>query len=286
MDQAQSNSTANWVLIATLIALGYCILSFISALGGRLDPATMIVAVAVLVWIALLYGLRKVFSLKLPVAIAAAVLVFGVAGVDAVLRVADMSLMRALDLTPVARMRVAAAAPRVVPLPPSPASAPTAEPTAQMVPPPPLAPPEPPRTVRLEYPSVGTVVSVLPADPAQATAKDGASFLGYNFRPGKAKAVLRVRVVANAYAAQDTVAAVAIFREGQPAPLKLESKPVPAGGRALFDITVDVPLTDGGPVGLDVRAGPARPGTIVINGPDLASKPADVPLPSLTIEER
>src|SRR5262249_475876 len=79
---------------------------------------------------------------------------------------------------------------------------------------------------------------------------------------------------------------LAIFRSGQKEPVKLESKSVTAGGRAVFDVTVDVPVVKGGPVAFDVRAGPARPGTIVINGPDLASKPADVPLPYITVDEQ
>ncbi len=89
----------------------------------------------------------------------------------------------------------------------------------------------PTATTRVEYRSLGTVTQVLPADPAVATINDGASFLGYQITPKKAQSILRVRVVANAYSADANEAVVAIFREGQKVPVRLESKSV-AGRRA------------------------------------------------------
>jgi hypothetical protein len=141
------------------------------------------------------------------------------------------------------------------------------------------------KSITLDYSATGTISSVLPAS-STATPHDGAAFLGYDFSPKNTRSVLRVRVIANAFARENNLAVLALFRTDQQAPLALESKEVPANGYAVFDVSVDVPVNDGATVGLTVRAGPGKSGTIIINGPEVAAKPNDVPAPKLTIEER
>ncbi len=295
MTTERANYIANLILICTLVMLSYAMQRLLQATAGHFDPGTAALMVVGGLGLMLVLGLFANFTSKFMVASCVATLVLGVGIVHLGLKFNGSSLMRVLrlDVASVAATASAPSAPRAADPAPAPPATPAAvpAPSAGAVSDPKAASTGatvaqlPTKSARVEYPSVEVAAVVLPADPETTTASDGASFLGYNFIPSGANSVLRVRVVANAYSAQDNVAVLAIFREGQKTPVKLESKSVAAGGRATFDLTVDVLAIDGKPISFDVRTGPARPGTIIINGPDAASKPADVPLPYISIEE-
>ena len=145
---------------------------------------------------------------------------------------------------------------------------------------------EPPTLhARLNYTSIGTVSSIMSPDPAVATRAQGASFLGFDFVPAGPGSVLRIHAVVNAYALQENDVVVAIFREDEARPLKLESKHVAANGRVDFDLSVETPANGKPHIEVErARMGVAQPGTVVINGPE-GGKPSDVATPFISIDD-
>ena len=138
--------------------------------------------------------------------------------------------------------------------------------------------PMPTGRTRLEHPAVTTISTVLSADPAAATAEGGVSILGYRFVPRNSQSVVHGRVRANAYVADENEVVLAIFRNGRTAPLHLESKKADAGARVGFDVSWDMIAGTVDPVDIDVRIGPARPGTVIVNGPaDAPAGDAEIP---------
>jgi hypothetical protein len=126
--------------------------------------------------------------------------------------------------------------------------------------------------LRFENGAVVEVSKVLPADPARATATDGASFSGGEFRPSKRDGTAHISVTAHASAAKPNEAVLAVFQAGKTSPVGLVSKPLSENRREKVELQVDVPIR-GTPVALDIRIGPGRPGTIVFNGPRGAPEP-------------
>jgi len=138
----------------------------------------------------------------------------------------------------------------------------------------------PPGTIYVRNDGIGQVNAVLSDRNPRPT--DGASFFGMPLTPDSASTVFHVRVVANAYMEAPGEAVVAVFKSGDDRAIKVVSQQVPGHGYARFDIAFDV-TSDGKPFALDFRIGPGHPGWLVFNGPDYARRPANMPIPSLTI---
>jgi hypothetical protein len=128
--------------------------------------------------------------------------------------------------------------------------------------------------LRLESDVLAEVTSVLPADPAKATVADGVSFSGAEVRPSKRDTTVRIRVTAYASSAEPNEAVLAVFYLGRESPVALVGRPLSDNRREKIELEVDIPRVGGGVFHLDVRIGPGRPGTIVLNGPRHATEPA------------
>jgi len=137
--------------------------------------------------------------------------------------------------------------------------------------------------VHMIYKSIGTVAAIMP--PSNPLPDQGASFLGIRVAPLHAPATLRFRVTANAYADQANEVVLAIFRSGQRPALKVATKPVAANGRVYFNESFDLPDVPADGVGVDVRMGVAKPGSVVINGPSAGAPHVGVPFPTLDVTE-
>ncbi len=136
--------------------------------------------------------------------------------------------------------------------------------------------------IQLVYQAIHTVSEVLPSNPERITPWGGSSILGYSYDRKGSETALKVHIQANAYAIDDNEVVIAVFRAGQSIPLKYEVERVAAGGHALFDFVLDVPMDNVNSANLDVRIGPAEPGSLTINGPE-GGPPPGIPSPALTI---
>jgi hypothetical protein len=130
--------------------------------------------------------------------------------------------------------------------------------------------PTPTGQIRLENKAVGPVTEIIPPERAQAKSSDGAGFLGYDFVPKSTTSKIRVHVVAHAYATEDNIAVLTVFRSGQAEPEQLVSKQVSANSGVDFDFTFSVLVYSEKPISLYFRMGPGRDGTIIFNGPESA----------------
>lgn len=140
-------------------------------------------------------------------------------------------------------------------------------------------------SVRIDDHAIGTTSAAIPADINRATIHDGASILGTQIERKRPYSTLQVHVTANAYSSQNITAVIAVFRTDEPQPVALESKPIAAGGRALFDLTFTVDAKRHIPVTFDVRVGTTGDGALTINGPDPDALPGKVPIPSISVTE-
>ena len=114
-----------------------------------------------------------------------------------------------------------------------------------------------PQVLHLENPGVGTVTTPMPSDLGKATHNDGASALGYGFVPEwRDTGIICVRVTANGYSETDNEFALAIFRNGELAPVKFTSTPIAANSYANLALEFELPFD--GSAALDIRIGPTR----------------------------
>ncbi len=136
-----------------------------------------------------------------------------------------------------------------------------------------------------EYRSFGASVAVMPTDPKLLTPEHGAGMIGVGFLSRSALSFLRIHAAVNAYSDTDNEVVLAIFRNGQREPLKVAVKPIAANERILIESLFDLQLGVREVLGIEVRIGPARPGTIYINGPQghVPAPPPDMPVPYLSI---
>lgn len=148
---------------------------------------------------------------------------------------------------------------------------------------PPLPPPTGP--VRLEYSSTATVSSVFEFGDGSGALSGGASFLGYEFIPSHNGAHARLDIAANAYSMSDNEVGLAVFDGRSNLPIFFDSKPVAAGQWVTFEHSATLKAIERRKgVGLDIRIGCMRPGTIIINGPD-GEPPPEIGIPFLAITE-
>ena len=137
--------------------------------------------------------------------------------------------------------------------------------------------------INLVYQAIHTVSTVLPTDPQRMTPWGGSSILGYSYARKGSEEALKVRINANAYAHEDNEVALAVFRGEHSVPIEHRSQKVRAGDYAMFDFEFDLPMFDASSVNLDVRIGPAEPGSLTLNGPPGSGPPPGIPSPALTI---
>jgi hypothetical protein len=127
--------------------------------------------------------------------------------------------------------------------------------------------------VKWENDTVVALTDVLPNAPGQATITDGTGFSGGIYQPRRKNAGARIRVVAYASSEEPNEAVVAVFLGGGRSPVALASKPTSNNRREKIELSLDIPAVADQLV-LEFRVGPARPGTIVFNGPTNAPERA------------
>ncbi|HUC62602.1 MAG TPA: sialate O-acetylesterase [Alphaproteobacteria bacterium] len=141
------------------------------------------------------------------------------------------------------------------------------------------------RFIHLDYTAYGAVSNLMSLDPGAVDATQGAAVLGNEFLPSHASGMLQVRIAINAWSASDNTLAIALFRDRQPRPIALATKPLSGGERASIDVTFSVPAETVRVTSFMVRVGPGREGAIYING-DSAGPAAVQPFPFLRIDEQ
>ncbi len=131
------------------------------------------------------------------------------------------------------------------------------------------------------YQSHAQVDRVIGAD---AIDLDGASIMGYGWKPKSPADLVRVRVVVPAWAARPTSVVAALFVNQSVVANKVAAQELAPGEVAAAVLEFEMVAANTEAIGLDVRVGPGRPGVIYLNGSANGPDP-DMPKPTLTIEE-
>ncbi|SRR5712691_4459828 len=131
------------------------------------------------------------------------------------------------------------------------------------------------------YQSHAQVDRVIDAD---AVDLDGASIMGYGWKPKSPVDLVRVKVVVPAWTARPTSVVAALFVNQSAVATKLASQELAPGKVAAAVPKFEMVAASTEAIGLEVRVGPGRPGVIYLNGNENGPDP-DMPKPTLTIEE-
>jgi hypothetical protein len=119
---------------------------------------------------------------------------------------------------------------------------------------------------------------------ADAVDLDGASIMGYAWKPKSPFDLVRVKVVVPAWTARPTSVVAALFVNQSVVPIKLASQELAPGKVAEAVLEFEMVAGSIEAMALEVRVGPGRPGVIYLNGNENGPDP-DMPKPTLTIEE-
>ncbi len=178
---------------------------------------------------------------------------------------------------------VVAAMPKVPSTKKTPASAKKAVPNPKKVAVPAKPVIKPTGNVRLEYKSYGRTSAIIPTEAARARKTHGASILGYQFIPGGRKGTVELNVSINAYAEEENELIVTVFKSGQAQPLHLARQMLVPAKRGFLETKFKISYSSHAAMNFDVRVGPARAGTIFINGNSMAKQDlSEIPYLSIT----
>ncbi|MEX2616630.1 MAG: sialate O-acetylesterase [Alphaproteobacteria bacterium] len=267
-----SRLIANILILLSLCGVTGAMWAIYRAANVTFDPWLLAFAAGGVIAIGLLFSLAFNFAAKLLIAAIAFATVLAAYAGNHVLELTGRNLLHIFDAT-VARQQIPVAPPPADPAPVT-ATAQTPSPATR----------KPTVHFQATYDAYGQTSAVIPETESLARVSDGASILGYSFVPANNAGTIEISVQANAYAQTDNGLVVAIFQTGRAQPLKLARIALRAGERGFLETSVRVSFITRGPMTLDVRVGPSRPGTIYING-DATGKQTVPRLPGLTITE-
>lgn len=121
---------------------------------------------------------------------------------------------------------------------------------------------------REEYRSLDETSAILPSSRHKIGRQDGASLTGIPFLPRDFHSTLNIGFRINCYCREDNEAVAALFSNESRRPLFIASTPAPAGTRICLEGSFNLLVEGKTRVGIELRVGPAHPGTLYINGPD------------------
>ena len=132
-------------------------------------------------------------------------------------------------------------------------------------------------STKYEYHALGSTVSQMSPLMEEVSRDQGAAMLGVGFLPKDYFSTLNVTANVNIFSMEDNEVVFALFRENYPHPLAVSTKQVRANTRVYVDLDAIIEVENRNLVGLEIRIGPVRPGTLYINGPEGTVPPDRVP---------